>query len=312
VAKSEEKQQRAERVAFELNRRRRLAVPTLVGGVFYMMSAVTISSALSGAPTVGVLQGLAPVIRGEAHPSESPRTAELKYISSHATALLVGSALAALAIGALVLALLFICDSTRFRRPNLWPAIRPLVLYGGIAVALISFGHQAVTAIETHAFAVSSDHSNAAVEHALTTGTAVEIVEYVDLFGGLALAVGMVSLMLNAMRVGLLPRWMSMFGMFAGLLLFLPIGGAQLQVVPALWMVFVGILFYGRWPGGDPPAWEAGEAIPWPSGREEAERKREEKGGGRRREPKAPEPLPAPEPVPATASGPSRKRRKRR
>ncbi len=319
MAKSEEKQQRAARLVFEIERRRRLAVPTLVGGIFYLLSAITITAALSNAPTTGVLQGLAPTLKGEAHPAESPRTGELKYISGHAEALLVGSALAALAIIALVLTLLFICDSTRYRRPNLWPLIRPLVLYGGVAVAVISFGHQVVSAIETHAFAVSSNHSNAAVEHALTSGAAVQIVDYIDLFGGLALAIGMVALMLNAMRVGLLPRWMAMLGMFAGLLLFLPVGGAQLQVVPALWMVFTGILFYGRWPGGDPPAWEAGEAIPWPSGREQAEKRDAERGGGGGRgrgrkaaAPVTPEPVATPEPVPVTASGPSRKRRKKR
>ena len=27
----------------------------------------------------------------------------------------------------------------------------------------------------------------------------------------------------------------------------------------------MGILFVGRWPKGDPPAWAAGEARPWPS-----------------------------------------------
>ncbi len=88
-----------------------------------------------------------------------------------------------------------------------------------------------------------------AVEQALTTGTANPIVDYVDLFAGLALAAGMVAPMLNALRVGLLPRWMAMLGMFAALLIFLPIGGAELQVVPAFWMVIIGLLFFGPGPG---------------------------------------------------------------
>jgi len=314
VAKSEEKKNRAERVAYELARRRRLAIPTLVGGVLYMMSAVTITAALSGAPTVGLLQGLAPAIAGEAHPTQSPRTAELAFISTHAPALIIGSLMAAIAILFLVLTLVFLCDSTKFRRPNLWPAIRPLVLFGGIAVALISVGHQIVSAIETHNFTASMDHSNAAVEKALTTGSAVQLVEYIDLLGGLALAVGLVTLMINALRVGLLPRWLAMLGMFAGLLLFLPVGGAQLQVVPALWMVFVGVLFYGRWPSGDPPAWEAGEAIPWPPS--SSRRNPEEKPVRRRgadRLPKTEQPVPEPQPVPVAAEGEApRKRRKKR
>ena len=34
----------------------------------------------------------------------------------------------------------------------------------------------------------------------------------------------------------------------------------------------MGILFMGRWPNGDPPAWAAGEARPWPT---QAERRAE-------------------------------------
>jgi hypothetical protein len=31
----------------------------------------------------------------------------------------------------------------------------------------------------------------------------------------------------------------------------------------SLWMGWLGLLFVGRVPGGRPPAWDAGEAIPW-------------------------------------------------
>jgi hypothetical protein len=40
-------------------------------------------------------------------------------------------------------------------------------------------------------------------------------------------------------------------------------------------MVAMGILLMGRWPNGDPPAWAAGEARPWPS---QAERRAESAG----------------------------------
>ncbi len=79
----------------------------------------------------------------------------------------------------------------------------------------------------------------------------------------------MIATMMAAQRVGLLPRWMGILGIFTGLLIFLPIGGAELQVIPAFWMVMMGILFVGRWPSGDPPAWAAGEARPWPTAAEQ-------------------------------------------
>jgi hypothetical protein len=67
------------------------------------------------------------------------------------------------------------------------------------------------------------------------------------------------------MRVGLLTRWMGILGVFTGVLVFLPIGGVSFEIIPAFWIVMLGILFGGRWPNGDPPAWASGEARPWPS-----------------------------------------------
>ncbi|MEA2208946.1 MAG: hypothetical protein QOF54_1423, partial [Solirubrobacteraceae bacterium] len=43
------------------------------------------------------------------------------------------------------------------------------------------------------------------------------------------------------------------------------IGGATLEVIPSFWLVAIGILYIGKWPNGQPPAWESGEARPWPS-----------------------------------------------
>jgi hypothetical protein len=254
-----------QQVANESERRARLAVPAFAGGFLYLLSAIIISSTLNGAPTVGLLQGLAPAFSGESHPAVSPRTPEVKFISHHAFSLIAGSVLAAVAVAVLMLLLLLLLDATRFRRPQTWSAARPLVLFGGIAVVVVSVGHQVVSAIETHNFVVGHDYSNHAVDQALTSGAPNVVVDYVDLLAGLALAAGMIATMVNALRVGLLPRWMGLLGIVTGLLIFLPIGGAELQVVPAFWMAMIGILFVGRWPKGDPPAWPAGEARPWPS-----------------------------------------------
>ena len=170
-----------------------------------------------------------------------------------------------MAIVGLTLVLLLLVDATRFRRPQTWSAARPLILIGGIALAVISVGHQAVLAIETHKFAVGHDFTNHAVDSALTKGTANVVTQYFDLLAGLAVAVAMIVIMVNAMRVGLLTRWMGVIGILTGILIFLPIGGATLEVVPAFWLVAMGILYVGKWPNGQPPAWEAGEARPWPT-----------------------------------------------
>src|ERR1700694_5747681 len=96
---------RAALLAREGEHRARLGVPVAAGGVLYLLSGIIISAALKGLPTVGVLQGLAPALRGEANPLVSPRAAEVKFQSHNAFNLIAGSVLVALAYAALVLVL---------------------------------------------------------------------------------------------------------------------------------------------------------------------------------------------------------------
>jgi hypothetical protein len=302
-----------EQTTLELNRRKRLAVPAFAGGVLYLLSSIIISATLNGAPTVGLLQGLEPALSGQSSPVVSPRASEVKFISHHAFPLVTGSVLAAAAVLILTVVLMLLVDATTFRRPETWKLARPLALYGGISVAVLGVTHQVVSAIETHNFAAGTDHSNHAVDQALTKAAPNVIVGYLALLAGLALAAGMISIMLGSQRVGLLPRWMGILGIFTALLIFLPIGGAQLQIVPAFWLVMMGMLLIGRWPGGDPPAWEAGEARPWPTAAEKRAKQREAAGKG------APKPAPAGAAAgsgasaqSAAASGPRRRKRKGR
>lgn len=254
-----------EQVAWETERRTRLAVPAFAGGVLYLLSGIITTSTLNGAPTVGILQGLTPALEGVANPATSPRAAEVKFISHHAGPLIASSVLAALSVAVLTLVLLLLVEATRFRRPETWGPARMLVISGGAAFALISVIHQIVISIMTHKFAVGHDFSNHAVDSALTKGTANLVIGTLALVAGLSLAVGMIVAMVNAMRVGLLTRWMGVVGIISGILIFLPIGGATLEVVPSFWIVAMGILYIGKWPNGQPPAWESGEARPWPS-----------------------------------------------
>ena len=251
-------------------------MPAFAGGILYLIGGVLSSSALKGLPTVGALQGIAPALAGQANPPVSPRAPEVKFISHKAFPLLAGSASTAIALVALTFVLLFLLDSTSFRRPQTWPAARPLVLVGGFGLAVFSLAHQIVSSIETHNFAVGHDFSTEAVNKALTTGTVNVLTGYIDLLVGLAFVVAMIAVMVNVMRVGLLTRWMGIAGILASMLIFLPIGGATLEVIPSFWMAAMGLLYAGRWPNGDPPAWISGEARPWPSQAETSAAKRGE------------------------------------
>jgi hypothetical protein len=309
-----------QRIAFESHRRARLGVPAAAGGVLYLLGSIILSTSLKTLPTVGIVQALEPVLHGEANPVVSPRAPEVVYIDHHAFGLVTGSVLTALGVVALTLVLLFIVDSTRFRRPETWAGGRPLVLVGGIGVALLNVIHEVILAIEAHKFATGHNFTNKAVESALlTSGSGGILLGLLGLVAALALTVGMIAIMVGSMRAGLLPRLLSVLGSVAGLL-FLPFFGSNtLQLIPTFWLVGTGVLLMGRWPNGDPPAWAAGEARPWPSQVEMRAMREAESGGqaGRRSRGSgkaadgngsAVEVTPAP--IPA-ASGSRRKRRKR-
>ncbi|HEY5260580.1 MAG TPA: hypothetical protein VIJ33_00535 [Solirubrobacteraceae bacterium] len=310
-----------QRTAFETARRARLGVPAAAGGVLYLLSAIILNATLKELPTVGIVQGLEPALRGEGNPAVSPRAAEVKYIDHHAFGLVVGNVLMAAAVIALTLVLLFLTESTRFRRPETWSAARPVVLVGGIGYALLNLTHELVLVVEAHKFVSSGNFSNDAVEKALlTSGAGGFALSLLGLLAALALAVGMIAVMVGAMRAGLLPRWLSVLGILSGLL-FLPFfNSPTLELIPTFWLVAVGILLMERWPQGDPPAWAAGEARPWPTQADVRAQREAGKGsgagGGLRakiaRNGSQSSADVAPEPTPAAATGGSKRKRRKR
>src|SRR5204862_6894101 len=89
--------------------------------------------------------------------------------------------------------------------------------------------------------------------------------------GTLATAFGLVVISLNAMRVGLLTRFMGVLGIIVGVLFVIPLG--TLPVVQAFWLGALAVLLAQRWPAGQPPAWVTGTAQPWPSSQDVARRR---------------------------------------
>jgi hypothetical protein len=83
----------------------------------------------------------------------------------------------------------------------------------------------------------------------------------------LGLIVLMVYLPLQALRAGLLTRFLGSIGIALGASMILILPVAVLAMLA--WTAFLGLLFVGRVPGGRPPARDAGEAVPWPRPGEE-------------------------------------------
>ena len=85
---------------------------------------------------------------------------------------------------------------------------------------------------------------------------------YIDLAANLALGFGLVLVGLNAMRAGLLSRFLGILAIIVGVLTVLFRGAG---IIEAFWLIAAGVLFLDRWPNGRGPAWDEVEAIPWPS-----------------------------------------------
>jgi hypothetical protein len=88
---------------------------------------------------------------------------------------------------------------------------------------------------------------------------------FAGLAGGLAFVVALFYTGLWSMRTGLLSRFWGSLGMAVGI-------AALIGLTPLalLWFLYLGLLFLGVLPGGKPPAWDAGESVPWPTPGERA------------------------------------------
>lgn len=78
--------------------------------------------------------------------------------------------------------------------------------------------------------------------------------------GALGLAVALFYVGLWSMRTGLLGRFWASLGMALGVAIIF-----GLFPLALIWFLYVALLIAGWVPGGRPPAWDAGEAIPWPT-----------------------------------------------
>lgn len=101
--------------------------------------------------------------------------------------------------------------------------------------------------------------------NALSEASTAAAVSGFGIAGALGMAISIFYTCLWAMRTGLLSRFWASLGMALGIALLL-----GLILFTLVWFVYLGLLLLGFVPGGRPPAWAAGEAIPWPSPGEKA------------------------------------------
>lgn len=132
-------------------------------------------------------------------------------------------------------------------------------------------GKPAVTVPRCAEEKVADETADNAIGEASLTGPATGFA----LAGKLGLAIALLYVGLWGMRVGLLTRFWGSLGMALGVAALL-----GLVIFLVVWFAYVALLLIGALPGGRPPAWAAGEAIPWPTPGEKAAAELEPQGSG--------------------------------
>lgn len=246
------------------------------------------------------------------HPTVNELTTLLLFYSHHGGNAVVSNLLLALGWAAIGPPLIYLYRATKLRRPELAPAARATALFGAAVVALFGLIQQLALNAQAHAFATHGAQTFEQAKHALQA-TGLQVVQSLNFAGQLALGFGIVMIALNAMRVGLLTRFMGIVGIICGVVTGLTQVLGQPPVLQAFWLLALAYLFSGRWPNGVPSAWSSGKAEPWPTQQEMREAR--ERGDGRSPGGKATA-LPEPEPATVGASSerprPASKKRKRK
>jgi chromate transport protein ChrA len=185
--------------------------------------------------------------------------AALLFYHRHQVSQYASGACSALGAVAIAVVLDFLYRAARARNPELSGWIRALPWVGGIGVAVFTVAYQIALAINVKHFATHGSQTYEEARKAVDAG----VPPLLALLVQLALAVAIVLISVNAMRTGLLTRFLGYLGVISGVLFvfaFVPI-----PIVQVYWLGALALLFLGRMPSGTPPAWEQGEAVPWPT-----------------------------------------------
>jgi hypothetical protein len=282
-----------EQLAWEARERPRAAVAAALAGVLTLTGGIVVGLLFRDVPRAGYLEALERAARsGPVGSSPSLRTPLFEYYDDRLLGLFASSAASALGLLGMGWTLYFLARATRARRHELPAVAVYLPLAGAILSALATLLRPLATATGVSNF-LDGPRTVDAAQQVFTSplGTAAGLI---GLLGSMVLGLAFVIIALNAMRAGLLTRFLGILGIIVGVLVVIPLG-SPLPIVQCFWVFAVSLLFLGRLPTGIPPAWETGDAQPWPSSAEIRAQRRQamEERQGRRegadRPPAAPE-----------------------
>ena len=223
--------------------------------------------------------------------------------------LIVSIAAQALSFLLLAGALYYLLRAARHRRPETPRFVTPLLVIGPVLLAVGGMINNIALADVADEFVSSGARTNARAED-LLEGNVVG--GSLQAGGVLCVALSFVLVSLNAMRAGLLSRFMGILGIIVGVLYVLPLLPGGQSFVQLFWLGALAVLFLGRWPGGRGPAWEMGEATEWPSARRRGMEEQPMAGALSTTDPRDPQPAAEADEDEEQPVSRKRKKRKRR
>lgn len=201
----------------------------------------------------------------------------LRNVDAHRGAQLVSSILQAIGVGLLAAPLYYLFRAAQGRSERMRGQLVGVVVAAPLFLAVLAilsglstlhaasdFVANEVPRLMAKGVSLSSDRANEAASDAITEAPLRPLAAGFGLGGQLGFVVAMVYTSLYAMRTGLLPRFWGSLGMALGAVSFI------FFQFTLLWFIYLGLLLLGRVPGGKPPAWQSGEAEPWPTPGEKA------------------------------------------
>ena len=252
-----------ETLAWEAEQRPRAAAAAILAGILSLIGTVLLILTTNGGPNeddgfVSVTEALSARLQGGAPDERSLLVRQADFLDGKLPQLYLSTILTTLAVVGACLALLYLYRAAKARQAEIGRA--PL-LATVFALAMYTVGHLVRDVATWSGVAGVADDARAEEVRDVASNGFSAAGTLLEQLGTFALGLAFVLVSLNAMRVGLLTRFMGILGIIVGGLAIIPVD--RPQIVRAIWLVALSLLI-GR-TTGRPPAWETGRAIPWPS-----------------------------------------------
>lgn len=201
----------------------------------------------------------------------------LRNVQAHRGAQMLSSILQALGVGLLAAPLYYLFRAAKARSERMRGQLVGVVVAAPLFLAVLAilsglstlhaasdFVTTEVPRLTAKGISLGSDKANEAANDTISEAPLRPLAAGFGLGGQLGFLVAMIYTSLYAMRTGLLTRFWGSLGIALGAVSFI------FFQFTLLWFIYFTLFLLGLVPGGKPPAWDSGEAEPWPTPGEKA------------------------------------------